>query len=214
MNCPTISRLSSRRSSYTTLLASGKLRRCSSSTMLRSSSAYRWQSLSASNAGNTLTWSLSYRMHLPCTSVLLTLTALILSTIIAEYIAERAQVTRERIQWLLDLEARPRTLNDHYFRDYRDKFLAYYRGHRSQYNNIPLLQKLKKHTSNGSSEFDENVRNILAAFSALDVHDVQPTDLAKVLPSDPYEAAINIMASVRAYFQGMSPSANGLNVTR
>ena len=139
------------------------------------------------------------------------LTSSIPSTILGEYIAERAQDTRERIQWLLDLETRPRTLNDHYFRDYRDKFLAWYRGHRSQYNNIPLLQKLKKHGSKGASEFDENVRTILSAFSALDIHDVQPTDLAKVLPSDPYEAAINIMASVRAYFQGTSPSANVLN---
>ena len=67
---------------------------------------------------------------------------------------------------------------------------------------MPLLQKLRRHSAQGTSEFDESVRTILAAFSALDVHDVRPTDLAKVLPSDPYEAAISIMASVRAYFQG------------
>ncbi|TFY61378.1 hypothetical protein EVJ58_g4548 [Rhodofomes roseus] len=124
------------------------------------------------------------------------------STVVADHIAERAEATRERLNWLLALEERPRTLNDHYFRDYRDKFLAWYKGHRSQYNNIPLLQKLKKHNaSQGSSEFDENVRAIMAAFSALDIHDVEPTDLAKVLPADPCEAAISIMASVRAYFQ-------------
>ncbi|KAH9924573.1 P-loop containing nucleoside triphosphate hydrolase protein [Fomitopsis serialis] len=125
-----------------------------------------------------------------------------ISIVIADYIADRARATRECLQWLVALEGRPRTLNDHYFRDYRDKFLAWYRGHRSQYNNVPLLHKLKKHnTSNGSSEFDENVRAIMAAFSALDIHDIEPTDLAKVLPTDPYEAAIGIMASVRAYFQ-------------
>ncbi|KZT65430.1 hypothetical protein DAEQUDRAFT_676924 [Daedalea quercina L-15889] len=124
------------------------------------------------------------------------------STVISEYIAERAQVTRERLKWLLALEERPRTLNDHYFCDYREKFLAWYRGHRSQYHNIPLVQKLKKHSSStGSSDFDENVRAIMAAFSALDIHDIAPTDLAKVLPSDPYDTAIRIMASVRAYFQ-------------
>lgn len=30
-----------------------------------------------------------------------------------------------------------------------------------------------------------------------------PTDLAKLLPADPYDPAIEIMAGVRAYFQGM-----------
>ncbi|KZT65429.1 hypothetical protein DAEQUDRAFT_814318 [Daedalea quercina L-15889] len=124
------------------------------------------------------------------------------STVVSEHIAERSRATRERLAWLLALEERPRTLNDHYFRDYRDKFLAWYRGHRTQYNNTPLLQKLKKHNpSSGSSGFDENVRIIMAAFAALDIHDIQPIDLAKVLPSDPYETAISIMASVRAYFQ-------------
>ena len=34
----------------------------------------------------------------------------------------------QKIKWLLDMEnAAPFTVNEHYYRDYREKFLKYYR---------------------------------------------------------------------------------------
>lgn len=45
---------------------------------------------------------------------------------------ERARIrTLERIQWTLDLENPPFTLNDHYYSSYRDKYLSRYKGARS-----------------------------------------------------------------------------------
>ena len=120
---------------------------------------------------------------------------------VLDYITERAQTTRDRIKWLLALEERPRTLNEDYFRDYSAKFLAWYRGHRSEYNDIPFVQKLRDTSNSSGSTFDCNVRNILSSYNALGIV-VQPADLARVLPPDPYESAIAIMADTRAYFQG------------
>ncbi|EPS96653.1 hypothetical protein FOMPIDRAFT_52737 [Fomitopsis schrenkii] len=123
-----------------------------------------------------------------------------ISVVVLDYIAERAQATRERIKWLLALEERPRTVNDQCFRDYFAKFLAWYRGDRTEYNDVPFLQKLKNTHDSSSSTFDCHVRSILSSYNALGVNP-QPVDLAKVLPPDPYESAIAIMAGTRAYFQ-------------
>ena len=48
---------------------------------------------------------------------------------------------------------------------------------------------------------DDSVKKALSALAELGIN-VQPEDLPKLLPADPMEAAIAIMASVRAYFQG------------
>ena len=42
----------------------------------------------------------------------------------------------------------------------------------------------------------------ITGINALGIHSVRPTDLARLLPSDRMEPAIEIMADVRAYFQG------------
>ncbi|KZV69812.1 hypothetical protein PENSPDRAFT_753099 [Peniophora sp. CONT] len=52
----------------------------------------------------------------------------LVSPVVAEHIAMRAQETQERINFLLAMEAEVKTRNVHYFRAYRDKFLALYKG--------------------------------------------------------------------------------------
>ena len=44
--------------------------------------------------------------------------------------------------------------------------------------------------------------------------DVQPSDLARFIPHDEYEPALEIMAEVRAYFQGTSFSCSSLMIDR
>lgn len=119
----------------------------------------------------------------------------------------RSERTKERIRWLLDLEERPRILNDYHYRDYRSKFLTWYKSHRSQFHNIPLLQKLQGHERN-PSDLSGKIKAIVDAFGALDGGplDIMPVNLVKVLRTDPYEIALDIMASVRAYFQSKCPS--------
>ncbi|VDC00608.1 unnamed protein product [Peniophora sp. CBMAI 1063] len=48
--------------------------------------------------------------------------------IVIAHIAVRAQETQQRLDFLLAMEAEVKTRNVHYFRSYRDKFLALYKG--------------------------------------------------------------------------------------
>jgi hypothetical protein len=55
------------------------------------------------------------------------LTLILYRLLINDHLKTRMEQTSERLDWLLQLEDRPYTLNDHYYRDYREKFLAYYK---------------------------------------------------------------------------------------
>ncbi|OBZ65814.1 Interferon-induced GTP-binding protein Mx [Grifola frondosa] len=119
------------------------------------------------------------------------------TAIVTDFITSSSQSTLSYIGWLLNLEKRPRTLNEHYYADYREKFLAYYKGCRAQSNDAPLIGML--HSSRVSG--NDVVTRIMTGLTELGMHDVQPSDLPKLLPADPYDAAIEIMAGVRAYYQ-------------
>ena len=43
----------------------------------------------------------------------------------------------------------------------------------------------------------------MASIQSLGFHDFMPADIPRLLPPDPCEAAIEIMADARAYFQGV-----------
>ncbi|KAI0782967.1 P-loop containing nucleoside triphosphate hydrolase protein [Abortiporus biennis] len=133
-------------------------------------------------------------------------------TLVTDYIKTCSSQALDRITWLLDLEMRPLTLNGHYYSDYRDKFLAHYRGCRKtgsstgdlsnkldQYGKSPIWPG-RKLTSSQTS-FNESTSKILSGLSEIGISGVKATDLPRLLPSDPYEPALHIMASVRAYFQ-------------
>jgi len=91
--------------------------------------------------------------------------------IVDEVLAECHDVTLKKIDWLLEMEASATfTLNEHYFSDYRQKFLESYRKARAKENS-------------GGEE------------------DLRPEEL---IARDRFEPALQIMASVRGYFQGGS----------
>ncbi|KIK81251.1 hypothetical protein PAXRUDRAFT_832978 [Paxillus rubicundulus Ve08.2h10] len=126
--------------------------------------------------------------------------------IVYDHLDGAAARTKERIEWLLALEQSPTTLNTHYYSDYKDKFLAYYKGFR---DNTDLASRIKTFQSSnkvvpgfqGAIESRLNpITQILAGLSAIGIT-VKAEDLPRLLSSDPMEAALNIMASVRAYFQ-------------
>ena len=90
-------------------------------------------------------------------------------SIVDEVLADCHTATLNKIDWLLEMEAAATfTLNEHYFSDYRQKFLDSYRSARA----------------------DENKRG---------EEDLRPEEL---IARDRFEPALQIMASVRAYFQG------------
>jgi len=92
-------------------------------------------------------------------------------SIVNEVLAKCHTITLKKIDWLLEMEAAATfTLNEHYFSDYRQKFLDSYRAARAEEN------------SKGGE-------------------DLRPEEL---IARDRFEPALQIMASVRGYFQGGS----------
>jgi len=131
--------------------------------------------------------------------------------IVNDHLDRAATRTKLMIEWLLSVEQVPTTLNTHYFSDYRDKFLAYYRAWRN--DNDLLVSKLKRTktvnhlpsppgapSTQTHQDTQSVVNHILSGLSEIGIS-VKATELAKLLPPDPMEPALNIMASVRAYFQ-------------
>ncbi|KAG6329012.1 hypothetical protein ID866_10077, partial [Astraeus odoratus] len=110
--------------------------------------------------------------------------------IMHEHLDKAATRSRERLDWLLQLESSPATFNTHYYFDYKNKFLAFYKACRHNENAAQKIWTTKQ----------KGVNEAIAALSAIGIH-VQPVDLPKLLPSDPMDPALNVMASVRAYFQ-------------
>lgn len=98
-------------------------------------------------------------------------------------------------------------MNDHYYSDYKDKFLALYRGSRQTSNNgdtVKMLTKFANHPSSSkrnSPEFAESTTKALSSLTEIGFS-VKASELLKLLPPDPWEPALHIMATVRAYFQG------------
>lgn len=120
---------------------------------------------------------------------------------------ERAE---EKIKWLLELEDSPFSSNTHYLADYKAKFLAHYKGARDQdystdWANAIQRYENKSDAASGRRAVAEatGITKILSGFAEIGII-VKPEDLAKVLPPDPMEPVLVIMADVRAYFQGQS----------
>ena len=117
--------------------------------------------------------------------------------IVNNHLDEAANRTKEKIQWLLHPEQNLPTLNTHYHANYKDKFITYYKA---AWEDSDLLRKLKSGLLAG-----ESLNKALSSLNELGMS-AKPTDLPKLLPPDPKE---NIMASVRAYFQGKRVTHDG-----
>jgi hypothetical protein len=114
--------------------------------------------------------------------------------IVHDHLDEAANRTKEKIQWLLELEKNPTTLNTHYYSDYKDKFYAYYKVAR---DDSELGNKLR---DGGDFTFEFSVNKVLSSLQEIGIS-AKKDDLPKLFSPDLKEAALNIMASVRAYFQ-------------
>jgi hypothetical protein len=117
--------------------------------------------------------------------------------IVQDHIQKRASATEEHINFLLDEEQEPFTMNEHHLMVYRSQFLGYYKG---------IQQKPRgKFIDNIHSE-DPNckvaVNRVISGLANLDLRPIDVSLLPRLLPTDAMEPAIEIMAEVRAYFQG------------
>ncbi|KAI0067582.1 hypothetical protein BV25DRAFT_835648 [Artomyces pyxidatus] len=127
--------------------------------------------------------------------------------IFMKHIKKLQELTRDRLLWLLELEIRPFTLNVHYLADYKEKFLTYYKGCRQKDENGSLMKALEAYRPytgthrSSMTEIQAGMAKVMAGLGEIGITGTQPTDLPKLLPVDPYDPALDIMASVRAYFQ-------------
>lgn len=120
------------------------------------------------------------------------------------HLDQRANETSNFIRLLLEAEKEPSTQHTHYFKDYRRKFFAFYRGIFNGHSNSDFIRRLQRPTFQ-SSEFNIALESILSNLRKIGFHNVRPLELAVLRTSEDWDLddAIKIMADVRAYFQGM-----------
>jgi len=124
--------------------------------------------------------------------------------IVHEHLDAARERAQERVDWLLELEKAPTTLSVHHYSYYKGEFLAYYKSCRDEAGLAEKLQNYKAPLTTMPQHGGTFQQGIFKALSGLNDAgiSVQPSDLAKLLPVDPMEPALGIMAGVRAYFQG------------
>ncbi|KAI0250034.1 P-loop containing nucleoside triphosphate hydrolase protein [Lactifluus subvellereus] len=116
--------------------------------------------------------------------------------IVQGHIQKCADAAEQHINSLLEEEQEPFTMNEHYFMEYRSKFLGHYKGIRQKARSS-FIDNLE------SSDLFMKcaVSKVIAGLAELDLRSIDPSFLPRLLPPDPTEPAIEIMAEVRAYFQ-------------
>ncbi|EJC99594.1 uncharacterized protein FOMMEDRAFT_148530 [Fomitiporia mediterranea MF3/22] len=108
-------------------------------------------------------------------------------SIVEDELERTKAITLARIDWLLELEEDPFTLNEHYLSSCRDKYLKqYYEQRQAEKGN--------------SSADSEQIQSILAGLARIGKH-CRAEDLARLNGPDEYEQELEMMAEVTAYFR-------------
>ena len=116
-----------------------------------------------------------------------------------DHIEECAVAAARHINSLLEEEKEPFTMNDHYFLDYRSKFLAYYKDARLRAKS----QFIRNLENRDDGDIVEAMSEALSSLTRMGL-EATSSSLANLVPADPMDPAIEIMADARAYFQGSS----------
>jgi hypothetical protein len=117
------------------------------------------------------------------------------------HIQRCADAATQHIDSLLQDENEPFTMNARYYAEYRSKFLRHYKRDRLRSKNSVI-----RNLDDGS--IPNSIRSValnetMSGLAKLGFGSVETSSLAALLPPDPMEPAIGIMADVRAYFQGL-----------
>lgn len=115
-----------------------------------------------------------------------------------DHMEKCADAAVQRIDSLLEEEQEPFTMNEHYFMDLRSKFFAYYKN--------AQLRSKSQFIRNLENRNDGNMmaamNSAISSLTRMGLDAANASALANILPPDPMDPAIEIMADVRAYFQG------------
>lgn len=93
----------------------------------------------------------------------------------------------------------PVTSNEHYLADYKDTFINRYKAARQV--NIHHNSSLQRLVDGGFNN-TTTMRDTLSNLRTMGLSDANERSLTRLIPSDKAEDAIEIMAEVRAYYQG------------
>ena len=134
-------------------------------------------------------------------------------SITTDFLTHSADETHKRLKWLLELESRPWTLNEESYSHYADAFYAHYRGWRPKASSAsdPRASFTSRLNDQRQVEFHRGLNEVMSGLARMEINGVRKGDVANLLEGDQYETALNIMAVVRAYFQGarlLSPLAS------
>jgi hypothetical protein len=104
----------------------------------------------------------------------------------------------------------PFTLNTHYLADYTEKFRRHYKSiyESTQYSEL-IIDLNNYRPSDNDEETRGTVEQALQSLRGLGIPTTVP-NLAKLLPPTPDEHALQVMAEVRAYYQGLSYKSSSL----
>lgn len=105
--------------------------------------------------------------------------------------------TTQHINSLLMDQNKPFTMNARYYAEYRSKFLSHYKRDRLRLK-ISVIRNLEDNPPSTKMALNE----AMSSLAKLGFRSLEASSLAALLPPDPMEPAIGIMADVRAYFQG------------
>jgi len=96
----------------------------------------------------------------------------------------------------------PTTSNEHYLSDYKAKYLARYRAERKVHSGSGANDRLRNFM-NGTYDHNGNLENAISCLQQMGFpSDLKKEDFLRLLKPDTSEEALDIMAEVRAYYQG------------
>lgn len=117
-----------------------------------------------------------------------------------DHIEKCADAAARHIDALLEEEKEPFTMNVHYFGEYRSKFLAYYKEARQQAKS----QFIRNLENRDDGDMVAAMNEAICSLTRMGLEQADASLFANLLPPDSMDPAIEIMADVRAYFQGSS----------
>ena len=128
---------------------------------------------------------------------------LVSSGVIIEHLNTCTKLAHERMMQCIELEREePTTVNEHYLSDYKSKYLARYRAERKSRQGSGANTNLRNFI-NGAFDGNSNFTSACSHLQSMGFpSDLKKEDFLRLLKPDTSEEALDIMAEVRAYYQG------------
>ena len=125
------------------------------------------------------------------------------SGIVIDHLNTCTKLAHERMVQCIELEREePTTVNEHYLSDYKAKYLARYRAERKLHSESGANSSLHNFI-NGVYDHNSDFQNAVEYLRRMGFpSDLKREDFLRLLKPDASEGALDIMAEVRAYYQG------------